>query len=310
MSYYNQQQHPVGVPPPQGYPPKDAYPPPGYPAEGYAYPPPPQYQYAAAPPPRQQQETGFLEGWPSLGGRRMDYHDWSRNGQGGNRLSFVRVYALPDHRASTRIESPFYKCTTTREDMFKHLSSRGIRMPNSAYDFVILKRNCQLSNSRNRFILSLYLLEMSLPKRSQLGRSTSTRTVYFCTSKDHEPIIQSSYLIFHSDGHMFIWVRMKLKGSFGFPTRWSIPHESVCLHRQPIDSDHARSQYDRLRLGHPLKLDKFLIVRNIFHYCLEKQSPNCFRSTNQVLEAVGVYKIQRPLLGDEVWQGIYFLSGA
>ncbi|XP_052479365.1 protein CYSTEINE-RICH TRANSMEMBRANE MODULE 13 isoform X1 [Gossypium raimondii] len=62
MSYYNQQQPPVGVPPPQGYPPKDAYPPPGYPAEGYAYPPPPQYQYAAAPPPRQQQETGFLEG--------------------------------------------------------------------------------------------------------------------------------------------------------------------------------------------------------------------------------------------------------
>ncbi|KAE8661557.1 hypothetical protein F3Y22_tig00113725pilonHSYRG00975 [Hibiscus syriacus] len=34
MSYYNQQQPPVGVPPPQGYPPegyppKDAYPPPG-----------------------------------------------------------------------------------------------------------------------------------------------------------------------------------------------------------------------------------------------------------------------------------------
>ncbi|XWS33479.1 hypothetical protein CRYUN_Cryun22dG0086900 [Craigia yunnanensis] len=59
MSYYNQQQPPVGVPPPQGYPPKDAYPPPGYPAEAYAYPAP---QYAA-PPPRQQQETGFLEGW-------------------------------------------------------------------------------------------------------------------------------------------------------------------------------------------------------------------------------------------------------
>ncbi|KAH7566708.1 hypothetical protein JRO89_XS08G0219500 [Xanthoceras sorbifolium] len=69
MSYYNQQQPPVGVPPPQGYPPKDAYPPPGYPVEGYAqgYPPqsyPPQGyapQYAQPPP---RQETGFLEGWP------------------------------------------------------------------------------------------------------------------------------------------------------------------------------------------------------------------------------------------------------
>ncbi|CAI0430522.1 unnamed protein product [Linum tenue] len=73
MSYYNQQQQPpVGVPPPQGYP-KDAYPPPGYPVQGYppqSYPPqgyPPQQQYAqqqyAQQPPRQQKEVGFLEGW-------------------------------------------------------------------------------------------------------------------------------------------------------------------------------------------------------------------------------------------------------
>ncbi|KAF7113467.1 hypothetical protein RHSIM_RhsimUnG0124100 [Rhododendron simsii] len=82
MSYYNQQQPPVGVPPPQGYPPegyaKDAYPPPGYPPQGYpqpgyppqGYPPqggyPPQYapQYAQ-PPPQQQQSssTGMMEGW-------------------------------------------------------------------------------------------------------------------------------------------------------------------------------------------------------------------------------------------------------
>nr|ADR71301.1 hypothetical protein 24 [Hevea brasiliensis] len=64
MSYYDQQ-HPVGVPPPQGYP-KDAYPPPGYPVQGYpqGYPPqgyPPQgYASGYAQPPRQ--ETGFLEG--------------------------------------------------------------------------------------------------------------------------------------------------------------------------------------------------------------------------------------------------------
>ncbi|KAG6761285.1 hypothetical protein POTOM_034494 [Populus tomentosa] len=65
MSYYNQQQPPVGVPPPQGYPPdqgypKDAYPPPGYPPQGYpqgyppqgyppqGYPPPPPYAPQAA----------------------------------------------------------------------------------------------------------------------------------------------------------------------------------------------------------------------------------------------------------------------
>ncbi|PPD78015.1 hypothetical protein GOBAR_DD25060 [Gossypium barbadense] len=74
MSYYNQQQPPVGVPPPQGYPPegyppKDAYPPPGYPPQGYpqgypqqGYPPqgyPP--QYAQPPPPQQKQSSGFVE---------------------------------------------------------------------------------------------------------------------------------------------------------------------------------------------------------------------------------------------------------
>ncbi|KAM6564147.1 hypothetical protein CsatB_024145 [Cannabis sativa] len=82
MSYYNQQQQqpPIGVPPPQGYPPKDAYPPPGYPAEGYppqGYPPqqaypqqgyPPQGyapQYAQEPP---RKETGCLEGWYDFSG--------------------------------------------------------------------------------------------------------------------------------------------------------------------------------------------------------------------------------------------------
>ncbi|KAH7520310.1 hypothetical protein FEM48_Zijuj08G0130500 [Ziziphus jujuba var. spinosa] len=73
MSYYNNQQPPVGVPPPQGYPPKDAYPPPGYPPQGY---PPPQQGYPpqgyppqgyapqyAQPPPRQDNTTGCLEGW-------------------------------------------------------------------------------------------------------------------------------------------------------------------------------------------------------------------------------------------------------
>ncbi|XP_015890283.3 splicing factor-like protein 1 [Ziziphus jujuba] len=72
MSYYNNQQPPVGVPPPQGYPPKDAYPPPGYPPQGY---PPPQQGYPpqgyppqgyapqyAQPPPRQDNTTGCLEG--------------------------------------------------------------------------------------------------------------------------------------------------------------------------------------------------------------------------------------------------------
>ncbi|KAJ7944535.1 Cysteine-rich and transmembrane domain-containing protein A [Quillaja saponaria] len=62
-TYYNQQQHPVGVPPPQGYPAKDVYPPPGYPVQGYPPPGYPQQGYApqyAQPPPRQ--ETGFLEG--------------------------------------------------------------------------------------------------------------------------------------------------------------------------------------------------------------------------------------------------------
>ncbi|RDX77057.1 hypothetical protein CR513_42879, partial [Mucuna pruriens] len=78
MSYYNQQQPPVGVPPPQGYPPpgeygKEAYPPQGYPPQGYppqAYPAqgyPPPYappQYAQPPPPQQQNSSaGCMERW-------------------------------------------------------------------------------------------------------------------------------------------------------------------------------------------------------------------------------------------------------
>ncbi|KAK9988654.1 hypothetical protein SO802_028893 [Lithocarpus litseifolius] len=76
MSYYNQQQPPVGVPPPQGYPPegypKDAYPPPGYPPQqGYpqqGYPPPPAYaaygpQYQQPPPQQQSSSVGCMEGW-------------------------------------------------------------------------------------------------------------------------------------------------------------------------------------------------------------------------------------------------------
>ncbi|TXG64087.1 hypothetical protein EZV62_011081 [Acer yangbiense] len=76
MSYYNQQQPPVGVPPPQGYPPegypKDAYPPQGYPPPGYppqqgypqqGYPPPYAPQYAQPPPQQQKQGPGMLEGW-------------------------------------------------------------------------------------------------------------------------------------------------------------------------------------------------------------------------------------------------------
>ncbi|CAB4321028.1 unnamed protein product [Prunus armeniaca] len=79
MSYYNQQQPPVGVPPPQGYPPegypKDAYPPAGYPPQGYpqqGYPPPQGYpqqypppyapQYAQPPPQQQSSSTGCMEG--------------------------------------------------------------------------------------------------------------------------------------------------------------------------------------------------------------------------------------------------------
>ncbi|KAL8238329.1 hypothetical protein R6Q59_019410 [Mikania micrantha] len=74
MSYYNQGQPPVGVPPPQGYP-KEGY---GYPPPpaggGYPYPPPqqqyppqyapPQYappQYSNKPPQRQNQSSDCLD---------------------------------------------------------------------------------------------------------------------------------------------------------------------------------------------------------------------------------------------------------
>ncbi|KAM0883622.1 hypothetical protein ACQ4PT_031528 [Festuca glaucescens] len=60
MSYYGQQQAPVGAPPQQGYPPQgyppqqQGYPPQGYGQQGY----PPQQQ-------QQQQNSGpsFMQGW-------------------------------------------------------------------------------------------------------------------------------------------------------------------------------------------------------------------------------------------------------
>ncbi|GLJ20937.1 hypothetical protein SUGI_0382200 [Cryptomeria japonica] len=67
MSYYNQQQAPVGAPPAQGYPPAgypQAYPPPaqGYPPAGYpqqGYPP----QGGPPPPPQTQSRgDGFWKG--------------------------------------------------------------------------------------------------------------------------------------------------------------------------------------------------------------------------------------------------------
>ncbi|CAM8922707.1 unnamed protein product [Rhodiola kirilowii] len=67
MSYYNQGQPPIRLPPSQGYPlppPKDAYPPAGYPDQAYTqqYAPPQQYQQP--PPPHQQKSgPGFVEGW-------------------------------------------------------------------------------------------------------------------------------------------------------------------------------------------------------------------------------------------------------
>ncbi|KAG6747574.1 hypothetical protein POTOM_047460 [Populus tomentosa] len=93
MSYYDQHQPPVSVPPQQGYP-KDAYPPPGYPVQGYpqGYPPQgyapqgyaPQY---AAPPPRQ--ETGFLEGCKRSAKKdasllKISLMHWREQGQGSD----------------------------------------------------------------------------------------------------------------------------------------------------------------------------------------------------------------------------------
>ncbi|KAH9318902.1 hypothetical protein KI387_020671, partial [Taxus chinensis] len=60
MSYYNQNQVPVGAPPPQGYPqsyppPPQGYPPAGYPQQGY----PPQ---GGPPPETQSRGDGFWKG--------------------------------------------------------------------------------------------------------------------------------------------------------------------------------------------------------------------------------------------------------
>ncbi|CAM8928216.1 unnamed protein product [Rhodiola kirilowii] len=64
MSYYNQGQPPIRLPPSQGYPlppPKDAYPPAGYPDQAYTQQYAPQ-QYQQPPPHQQKSGPGFLEG--------------------------------------------------------------------------------------------------------------------------------------------------------------------------------------------------------------------------------------------------------
>ncbi|KAH1097555.1 hypothetical protein J1N35_014476 [Gossypium stocksii] len=45
--------------------------------------------------------------------------------------------------------------------MVKHLATRGISLPNFAYDFEIVKGECSLNDSSDGFILPLYLLEAS-----------------------------------------------------------------------------------------------------------------------------------------------------
>ncbi|KAH0903012.1 hypothetical protein HID58_042515 [Brassica napus] len=58
---YQDQQHPVGAPPPQGYPPPQypQGPPPQYPYQG---PPPPQYGQAPQKK-KKDKDSGFVEGW-------------------------------------------------------------------------------------------------------------------------------------------------------------------------------------------------------------------------------------------------------
>ncbi|KQK00133.1 hypothetical protein BRADI_3g47490v3 [Brachypodium distachyon] len=64
MSYYGQQQGPVGAPPQQGYPPA-GYPPAGYPPPQQGYPPPGYGQQGYPPQQQQQQSSGpsFMQGW-------------------------------------------------------------------------------------------------------------------------------------------------------------------------------------------------------------------------------------------------------
>ncbi|PPD95657.1 hypothetical protein GOBAR_DD07312 [Gossypium barbadense] len=52
---------------------------------------------------------------------------------------------------------------------------------------------------------------------------------------------------------------------------------------QPVDNEAAEEQLNCLKSSRSLVLDMLIIVRNVFCFCLENQSPNRYRLTNVVV---------------------------
>ncbi|KAK5843034.1 hypothetical protein PVK06_005463 [Gossypium arboreum] len=58
------------------------------------------------------------------------------------------------------VESSFYKCHATKDEMVFYLAARRVRLLNFANNFDVVEGECRLSDTIDGFILPLYLLEV------------------------------------------------------------------------------------------------------------------------------------------------------
>ncbi|KAH1083252.1 hypothetical protein J1N35_023013 [Gossypium stocksii] len=84
----------------------------------------------------------------------------------------------------------------------------------------------------------------------------------------------------HLNRNKYIQLSNKLRNGFEFPIQWSIPLEFVCTHRQPLDNEPAEKQFNSLKLDFSLVLKNLIIVRKVFHFCLENHNSNGYRPTD------------------------------
>lgn len=96
------------------------------------------------------------------------------------------------------------------------------------------------------------------------------------------PIIQNSISYLHLRKQKFISVICRLDNVFGFPTRLSLPQESVCAHCQLVDAQVALKQYTRLKMGRTFVLVEMVTIRNAFQYWLHNLSLNDCQVTNPI----------------------------
>ncbi|PPS12061.1 hypothetical protein GOBAR_AA08587 [Gossypium barbadense] len=71
-----------------------------------------------------------------------------------------------------------------------------------------------------------------------------------------------------------------LSEGFRFPTRWSSSSKDMRIFQRSLASDEVVAQYQRLRVGRVLALEKVLTAKNVFRFCLKDLSLNGWRASD------------------------------